>query len=105
MNTDLYEVGYIYKTKSGSSFLVVGEYTHLKGYETVYNQYHKNRYNRTTHNTDNGRTTGSPWTENCLEYPPVKVGKINMGKWLLLKVMSFVCKHYNKFCYKYFDKF
>jgi len=68
-----YKVGKTYYTNNGSTFTVVGEFTNLKGYETIYNEAGHHRYNRTTGGWDNGRTTGSKLTGDCLEYPPREV--------------------------------
>lgn len=85
---ELFKVGYIYKTRSGNNFYVIGEHIKYRGYETVYNQFNKGRYNRTTHSVCNGRTTGSDWTENCLVYPPEVVSKINPFTFYTLKWFS-----------------
>jgi len=98
--TERYKVGFIYKTKAGGNFYVVGEHVKHKGYETVYNQYGKGRYNRSTPNTDNGRTTGSAWTENCLAYPPQVVCKINPVVVYVLNLFASACSLYQNVEYK-----
>ena len=75
--TKRFKVGYTYKTRGGGSFTVVGEHTKYKGYETVYDWRGYNCYNRSTENSDNGRTTGRQWSSDCLVYPPVILGKMN----------------------------
>lgn len=100
-----FKVGFIYKTKGGDNFRVVGEHTKLKGYETVYNQCGSNRYNRSTQNSDNGRSTGSEWTDNCLVYPPVVVGKMNTITVYLLNVFATLCSLYKDIKWKIEYKF
>lgn len=95
-----FKVGLIYKTRCGGKFYVVGEHTKYKGYETVYNQYGKNRYNRSTENTDNGRTTGRDWTEDCLVYPPVVVGTLNPVSVRLLRIISKLFSNYRDIKFK-----
>lgn len=68
--TLLYEVGKTYLTIKGDEFLVVAD----KG-NCVCNEKGQHRYNRKDGGYDNGRTTGSKWTEDCLRYPPEEVLK------------------------------
>ncbi len=103
--SERFKVGFIYKTKSGGSFRVVGESTKYAGYETVHNQYGNYRYNRSTHNSDNGRTTGSGWTDNCLVYPPVVVGKMNPVTVYLLNAFASLCSLYKDVKWKIEYKF
>ncbi len=100
-----FKVGFIYKTKGGGSFRVVGESTKYVGYETVHNQYGNHRYNRSIHNSDNGRTTGSEWTDNCLVYPPVIVGKMNPVTVHLLNAFASLCSLYKDIKWKIEYKF
>ncbi len=104
--TKCFKVGYTYKTRSGGSFTVAGEHTKYKGYETVYNWKGQNRYNRSTESSDNGRTTGRQWSNDCLVYPPVVLGKVSKVSIyflnLLAKVNSSFRKIYYKVEYKYF---
>lgn len=66
--TELYEVGKTYLTIKGDKFTVVQD----KG-TCVCDANGSHRYNRKDGGWDNGRTTGSKWTENCLRYPPEEV--------------------------------
>lgn len=66
--TEIYEVGKTYLTIGGDEFTVVAD----KG-TCVCDEKGHHRYNRKTGGWDNGRTTGSKWTENCLRYPPEEV--------------------------------
>lgn len=68
-----YEVGKTYYTNNGGKFFVVKSHDTLKGYETISNEKGQGRYNRSTNGWDNGRTTGSKLTGDCLEYPPREV--------------------------------
>lgn len=68
-----YELGKTYYTNSGGRFFVAETKNDIKGYETVCNEEGKHRYNRSTGGWDNGRTTGSSITGDCLEYPPREV--------------------------------
>lgn len=66
--TELYEVGKTYLTIGGDEFTVVAD----KG-TCVCNEHGSHRYNHKDGGWDNGRSTGSKWTENCLRYPPEEV--------------------------------
>lgn len=62
--TQHYEVGKTYLTIGGDHFTVV-----TKTENTVCDEIGRHRYSR-TYGIDNGRTTGSKWTRDCLRYPP-----------------------------------
>ena len=66
--TDTYQVGKTYLTIKGEHFTVVGDTG-----SCIHNEKGSHRYNRKGGGWDNGRTTGSKWTENCLRYPPEEV--------------------------------
>ena len=68
--TQLYEVGKTYLTIKGSHFTVVDD-----NGSCVCDSEGRHRYNRKDGGWDNGRTTGSKWTEDCLRYPPEDVLK------------------------------
>jgi|TARA_A100001391_G_scaffold205421_2_gene206079 hypothetical protein len=74
-----YKLGKTYFTIGGQEAEVVGVHEERKGYETVVVQLSNGRqggrYNRTNGGWDNGRTTGSKWTKDCLRYPPEEVYK------------------------------
>ena len=63
-----YQVGKTYLTNDGGRFTVVED----KGV-CVCNEKGNHRYNRKDGGWDNGRTTGSKWTKDCLRYPPEEV--------------------------------
>ena len=69
--TEKFEEGKTYLTIGGDEFFidkVVGD--------CVRNVEGKHRYNRQDRDGwDNGRTTGSKWTKDCLRYPPEEVEK------------------------------
>jgi hypothetical protein len=68
-NTTLkYELGKTYKTLDGGSFTVA----EVKE-NTVCNSQGHHRYNRKDGGWDNGRTTGSNYTSDCLRYPPEEI--------------------------------
>ena len=66
--TQLYEAGKTYLTIGGDYFTVTGE-----SGSCVYDEKGSHRYNRKDGGWDNGRTTGSKWTKDCLRYPPEEV--------------------------------
>lgn len=57
-----FKVGHTYTTQTGQLVKVVGR-TKLKGYECLICNDGKHRYDRSTHNSDAGRVTGT-----CHEY-------------------------------------
>lgn len=69
-----FELGKTYLTIGGDEALIVDVHEQYTGCETVVvelpNGHQGGRYNRSDGGWDNGRTTGSKWTENCLRYPP-----------------------------------
>lgn len=68
----LYEEGKTYERINGKPFFVAKCKNELRGYETICDEFEKHRYNRSTGSRDNGRITGSKWTDDCLKYPPVE---------------------------------
>lgn len=67
-----YELDKKYLTNNGGVFRVTEVHENFKGYETV-SDGKSGRYNRTTGGWDNGRTTGSRLTGDCLVYPPQEI--------------------------------
>lgn len=67
-----YKLGKSYLTNNGGVFHVTALHEKVKGYETV-SDGKRGRYNRTGESQDNGRTTGSKLTGDCLVYPPKEV--------------------------------
>lgn len=74
-----FELGKTYLTIGGEEAVVIDVREKYVGYETVVVElpdgHQGGRYNRSNGGWDNGRTTGSKWTENCLRYPPEEVSK------------------------------
>lgn len=77
--TERFEEGKTYLTIKGEEATILECFNNTVGYETVKVQLPSGkiggRYNRSTGGWDNGRTTGSKWTEDCLRYPPEEVEK------------------------------
>lgn len=67
-----YHLGKSYVTNNGGVFLVTTVHENFKGYETI-SDGKSGRYNRTTGGWDNGRTTGTILTGDCLVYPPQEI--------------------------------
>lgn len=67
-----YELGKKYLTNNGGVFHVTAVHEKTKGYESV-SDGKRGRYNRSTGGWDNGRTTGSRRTGDCLVYPPKEI--------------------------------
>lgn len=53
------EVGRTYELQDGSTVLIIGRAKNLRGYETVYDEHGHHRYDRSTHDSDTGRCTGT----------------------------------------------
>lgn len=62
-----YKLGETYELQNGQSVTIVARHIQFAGYETIEDEAGFHRYDRSTHDSDAGRVTGTPHDYSCPE--------------------------------------